>query len=76
MPLIFCCCGAVGEFNMPSSDYHRRQATVLMRLAQNTTDPATAQHLTALAAEHTKLADDQLMPLQATTGSDKPDPPG
>ena len=61
---------------MPSSDYHRRQAAVLMRLAQNTTDPATVQHLTALAAEHTKLADDQSMVLAATTGSDKPSPSG
>ena len=66
----------MGNFNMPSSDYHRRQATVLMRLAQNTTDPATAQHLTALAAEHSKLADDEIMPLPARTGSEKSDLPG
>jgi hypothetical protein len=60
---------------MPSSNYHRRQAAVLMRLAQNTTDPATAQHLTALAAEHTKLAelaDDESMKLSDADGSDKP----
>jgi hypothetical protein len=75
LPLILPLRGG-GEFDMASSNYHRRQAAVLMRLAQNTTDPATAQHLAALAAEHTKLADDEVMPLPATTGSAKPDAPG
>ena len=42
---------------MPEASYHRRQAETLVRLAQSTTDLATARQLMLLAAEHTAFAD-------------------
>ena len=42
---------------MPEASYHRRQAETLVRLAQSTTDQATARQLMLLAAEHTAFAD-------------------
>jgi hypothetical protein len=42
---------------MPEASYHRRQAEILVRLAQSTTDQETSRQLMRLAAEHTALAD-------------------
>jgi hypothetical protein len=42
---------------MPEASYHRRQAEILVRLAQSTTDKETSRQLMRLAAEHTDLAD-------------------
>lgn len=42
---------------MQDSEYHRRQAAVLIKLAQTTRDTDTAVALMRLAAEHTELAD-------------------
>jgi hypothetical protein len=42
---------------MPEAVYHRRQAEILIRLAQSTTDQETSRQLMRLAAEHTALAD-------------------
>jgi hypothetical protein len=42
---------------MSKADYHHRQAAVLIRLAQTTSDRSTAKQLMELAAEHTALAD-------------------
>jgi hypothetical protein len=39
------------------SDYHRRQAATLIRLAQTTRDQETSAALMRLAAEHTELAE-------------------
>ena len=46
-----------------------------MRLAQNTTDLATAQHLTALAAEHTKLAEQDVGAMPEASEAEKLGPP-
>ena len=40
-----------------TSDYHRRQAETLIRLAQSTKDSETASALMRLAAEHNALAE-------------------
>jgi hypothetical protein len=42
---------------MPEAVYHRRQAEILVRLAQSTSDQETSRQLMRLAAEHTALAD-------------------
>jgi len=42
---------------MPDSEYHHRQAAVLIKLAQATRDHDTAASLMRLAAEHTELAE-------------------
>jgi sulfur transfer protein SufE len=42
---------------MPQASYHRQQAEILVRLAQNTSDQDTSRQLMNLAAEHTALAD-------------------
>lgn len=39
-------------------DYHRKQAETLIRLAQSTKDPETAQALMRLSVEHAELEDD------------------
>ena len=46
-----------GECLMPSSDYHQRQAELLIDLANTTRDPDTARQLAAMAAEHIELCD-------------------
>jgi hypothetical protein len=42
---------------MPNSDYHRRQADTLMRLAETISDTSAARHLRTMAADHIALAD-------------------
>jgi hypothetical protein len=42
---------------MPNSDYHRRLADLLMRLAEKISDTAAARHLRTMAADHVSLAD-------------------
>jgi hypothetical protein len=42
---------------MPSIEYHNLQAGLLIRLAETTSDSATAQRLMTMAAEHIALAD-------------------
>jgi hypothetical protein len=42
---------------MPNSNYHKLQAGLLIRLAETTTDAATARRLLTLAADHVTLAD-------------------
>jgi hypothetical protein len=49
--------GQIGGFFVASAEYHRKQAQVLIQLAQSTRDPETAAALMRLAAEHTALAD-------------------
>jgi len=41
---------------MASSDYHRRQADFLNRLAESARDPDTAAELLRLASEHSAWA--------------------
>jgi hypothetical protein len=54
---------------MPEAVYHRRQAEILVRLAQATSDQETSRQLMRLAAEHTALAD-----TDAAHGEDQHDP--
>jgi hypothetical protein len=42
---------------MPNSDYHRRQADLLMHMAETLSDTAAARHLRTMAADHIALAD-------------------
>jgi hypothetical protein len=42
---------------MPNSDYHRRQADLLTRMAETISDTAAARHLRTMAADHVTLAD-------------------
>jgi hypothetical protein len=42
---------------MPNSDYHRRQAEILMHLAETISETHAARHLRAMAADHIALAD-------------------
>ncbi len=48
---------ARGAAMSQDSDYHRRQAAALIRLAQTTRDQETSVALMRLAAEHTELAE-------------------
>ena len=57
------------EMEMPEAVYHRRQAEILVRLAQATSDQETSRQLMRLAAEHTALAD-----TDAAHGEDQHDP--
>jgi hypothetical protein len=41
-----------------TTDYHRKQATVLVQLAQTTRDQDTAKALMQMAAEQIRLAED------------------
>jgi hypothetical protein len=58
---------------MPNSDYHRRQADQLMRLAEAISDTHAARHLRAMAADHVALAD-QYAVFSLQSGSDRPAP--
>jgi hypothetical protein len=58
---------------MPNSDYHRRQADQLMRLAETISDTHAARHLRAMAADHVALAD-QYAVFSLQSGSDRPAP--
>jgi hypothetical protein len=55
---------------MPSIEYHNLQAGLLIRLAETTSDSATAQRLMTMAAGHIALADEyaarSMKPLAAT----------
>jgi hypothetical protein len=48
-----------------TTDYHRKQATVLIRLAQTTRDQDTAKTLMQMAAEQIRLAEDTIPMLAA-----------
>jgi len=41
-----------------TAGYHRRQADVLVKLANSTRDPETANALMRLAADHIRLAEE------------------
>jgi hypothetical protein len=41
-----------------TADYHRRQAEVLIKLANATRDPETAKALMRVAADHIRLAEE------------------
>jgi hypothetical protein len=48
----------LGDTMALSTDYHREQAIVLVRLAQNTRDQDTAKALMQMAAEQIRLAEE------------------
>lgn len=43
---------------MATTDYHRRQANVLQKLAETTRDTETARELRRIAAQHIAAADE------------------
>jgi len=51
---------------MPNSDYHRRQADMLMRLAETVSDSGAARHLRAMAADQ---SDGQRITLRSRTNT-------
>lgn len=51
--------------DVATAEYHRRQAEVLIKLANTTREPETAAALMRLAADHVRLAEE----------ADRPDPP-
>jgi hypothetical protein len=58
---------------MPNSDYHRRQAEMLMHLAETISDTHAARHLRAMAADHIALAD-QYAVFSLQSVADRPAP--
>jgi hypothetical protein len=58
---------------MPNSDYHRRQADLLMCLAETISDTGTARHLRAMAADHIALADQYAaLSMDSPSAAEKP----
>jgi hypothetical protein len=58
---------------MPNSDYHRRQADMLMHFAETITDSGAARHLRSMAADNIALAD-QYAVFSLQSDSDRPAP--
>jgi hypothetical protein len=63
--------GSGGNVVAQSADYHCKQATLLIELAQTTTDRETAKALMRMANEHIRLAEDSAQPTLRLASSDE-----